>query len=137
VPVQRTQDNNRVSLARIIPTNFEIEVAFLTNKYEGIDTSSVSGFARRWLFARRNGFLTYNINYGMTQLSISYTIADTLSIPQRESPADQESIYQVTGNVTVHGYVSEPVLGERGVINQIQLTATHPELPAGTQFFSF
>jgi hypothetical protein len=136
VPVQINRDNQRVELVRLIPTNFEIEVTFISNKYSGDGLDNVEGFARRWLFVRRNGALQYNVNYGMTQLSIGYQIAESLSIPQRENPTDQESIYSVIGTVTLHGYVSEPVLGSKGIINQIQLAETHPAMGNAT-FFKF
>ena len=139
IPVRINTDNNQAQLVRLVPTNFEIEVTYVTNKYSG-DLESVEGYARRWLFARRNGSLQFNINYGMSQLSISYLLGDSVPIQPRDNPTDAESVYQVVTTATVHGYVSEPELGTRGIINQIQLTDTHPPVEgsvSGTQFFPF
>ena len=138
IPVRINTDNNQAQLVRLVPTNFEIEVTYITNKYSG-DLDSVEGYVRRWLFARRNGSLQFNINYGMSQLSISYLLGDSVPIQPRDSPTDAESVYQVITTATVHGYVSEPELGTRGIINQIQLTDTHPTAGSvsGAQFFPF
>lgn len=138
IPVRINTDNNQAQLVRLAPTNFEIEVTYITNKYSG-DLDSVEGYVRRWLFARRNGSLQFNINYGMSQLSISYLLGDSVPIQPRDSPTDAESVYQVITTATVHGYVSEPELGTRGIINQIQLTDTHPTAGSvsGAQFFPF
>lgn len=138
ISVSVNSDNNQFQLARLIPVNFEVEVAYTTNKYSGDDTDSVEGFTRRWLFARRIGSLNFNIDYGLSQVSISYALADTVPIQPRENPADQESVYVVTANATIHGYISEPELGTRGRINQIQLTDEHPVgTLSGSQFLPF
>ena len=131
-------DNNQYQLVRLIPTNFEIEVTFITNKYSGHDLDCVEGFVRRWLFSRRNGSMLFNVDYGNTQLSISYTLSDSVPIAPRDTPTDQESVYQVVANATVHGFISEPELGTRGRINQIQLADAHPTVGVtGSQFFPF
>ena len=127
VPVTLSTDNHQYQLARIIPTNFEIELTFVTNKYSG-DLESVEGFVRRWMLVRRNGAALFTVNYGLTNLPISYTVNDTLTIPTRENPTDQESVYNVVGNMTLHGYVSEPILATRGRVNQIILTEAIPTL---------
>jgi hypothetical protein len=137
IPVTVNTDNNQFMLARLIPAKFEIEVTFTTNKFSSDDLDSVEGFTRRWLFARRIGSLNFNVDYGMTKLAISYTLGDTVPIQPRENPADQESVYVVTNNATVHGYVSEPELGTRGRINQIVLTESLPPLKGTSQYFPF
>ena len=126
IPVSLNTDNNQIQMARIVPVNFEIEVTFVTNEYSG-DLTTVQGFVTRWLFARRNGALQFNVDYGLSQLSISYMLSDNISTPPRESPADGESVYQIVTTATVHGYVSEPELGTRGRINRIQLAEVSAE----------
>lgn len=138
VRVQLNTEGNQYSMARVIPINFDIEVTFVTNKYSGVDTNSVDGFARRWMFARRNGSLNFMVNYGMTNFPVTYTVAESLQIPVRENPADQESVYPVVGNISLQGYISEPVLGTRGRISQIVLSEAVPTLgAAGEKFFPF
>lgn len=135
IPVLVNTDNNQVQLARLIPVNFEVEVTFVTNKYSG-ELDSVEGFARRWLFARRIGSLNFNVDYGMTQLSISYSLGESVPFQPKENPAEQESVHIVVATATVHGYISEPELGFRGRINQILLTE-NPPVQDGGQFFPF
>jgi len=119
IPVSLNTDNNQFQLARIIPTLFEVEMTFITNAYSG-GLESVEGFNRRWLLVRRNGAMQFNVDYGLSQLSISYQLGDSISIPARENPAEAESVYQVVTQATINGYVSEPVLGTRGRINNLQ-----------------
>ena len=139
LPVRINTDNQQVQMVRLVPTNFEVEVTYITNKYSGQELDSVEGYVRRWLFSRRNGALQFNVDYGMTRLSISYSLTDSVPIQPRDNPTDSESIYQVVTNATIHGYVSEPELGTRGIINQIQLTDVHPTDGgvSGSQFFPF
>jgi hypothetical protein len=126
IPVSLNTDNNQIQTARIVPVNFEIEVTFITNKYTG-ELDAVQGFVTRWLFARRNGALQFNVDYGLSQLSISYMLSDNVPTPPRENPADGESVYQVVTTATVHGFISEPELGTRGRVNRIQLAEVSVE----------
>jgi hypothetical protein len=138
IPVRLATGNNQYQMVRVIPVNFEIELTFITNKYDGIGLDSVDGFARRWFFARRNGSLNFVVNYGMTDFPVTYSVNEALSIPPRESPTDQEPVYQVVGNLTMLGYISEPVLGTRGRIQQVVLSESVPTLnKPGEQFFPF
>ena len=133
IPVTLTSDNNQVHLAKLLPTRFEVEMSFTTNRFSGDDVSSVEGFTRRWMFVRRIGSLNFNVDYGMTKVAISYFLGDSVPITPRENPADQESVYNIVTTATINGYVSEPELGTRGKVNQIILT---DQAPSG-QFFSF
>lgn len=143
IPVALNTDNNQLQMARVIPVNFEIEVTFVTNKYSG-DLDSVQGFVTRWMMVRRTGALQFNVDYGLSQLSISYMLSDNVPTPPRENPADSESVYQIITTATVHGYVSEPELGTRGRVNRIVLAdVTDVQLQAlglqgaNAQTFSF
>jgi hypothetical protein len=80
--------------------------------------------------------LNFNIDYGLSRMTVTTTVSDSLAVPKRENPADTESIYQVVANITIHGYISEPSLQTRGRINQIVL-AEGPALQPGQQFFPF
>lgn len=134
VPVRFSDDQRLAYNARLIPANYEVELTFITNDYDR-SVHSVNGFARRWAFAQRNGYLNYRVNYGLTALDVNVMLTDTLSLPQRENPADSESIYQVVANVTIHGYVSEPELAERQRILQIEPTFEVSEAKEGTSHF--
>lgn len=138
IPVTLSSDGKQFHTARVIPVNFEVEVTFVTNQYSGIELSTVDGFSRRWFFMRRNGSINFTVNYGLSNLPVAYTVTESLSIPPRESPTEQESVYQVVGNIVLQGYISEPVLGTRGRVTQVILSNAVPTLGApGEQFFPF
>ena len=131
---------NVAQRVRLLPTNFELEIEFITNKYQSVEQGSVLSYIRRWLFARRGGYLKFNINYGRLSMPISVTVTDSPSIPPRENVTENDSSYKITANVTIHGYVSEPLLGTVGIIQDVVVNGL-TILPDGSmpnsQFFAF
>jgi hypothetical protein len=136
VPVRASVDGKQFQAAKLIPTNFDVEVTYVTPRFadDGAELDSVTGFVRRWLFARRNGAMNFGIDYGFTKLAICCTLSDFISIPKRDSPSEGESLYPVITNATIHGFMSEPSLQTRGRINEIVL-GNHPIVPG--QYFPF
>jgi hypothetical protein len=108
--------------ARILPANFEIDITFITNKFMGVEPGSVMSFTRKWLFARRFGYLKFSIDYGLQNINIGVTNGESISIPQRENVTESETKYELKVNSKIHGYVSEPVLGIKGNAQKINLT---------------
>ena len=119
--------------ARLLPTNFAIEVEFHTNKYSGIEAQTVMGFARRWLFAYKCGYLKFNIQYGQVQLRIGVTLDDSVPTPPLENKVETETAYKITANIIVHGWTSESILGTQGVIGEIDVQ----EIFGAAQGYSF
>jgi hypothetical protein len=107
--------------ARLLPTNFTIEVEFHTNKYRGIEPSTVLSYARRWLFAYKCGYLKFNVQYGRLALRIGMTMDDTVPTPPLENKLETEAVYKIVSSIVVHGWSSEPVLGSQGIIQTIDL----------------
>lgn len=126
---------------RIIPTNFEIEVVYTTNKFESVDQGSVMAFARRWLLARRGGYLKTSVDYGRLQLGIGVEMPKQVQIPSRGNIVETETSFEITTNVVIHGYTSEPVLGTKGKVNQFNVNGSVGTPSGGTvvssQFFAF
>ncbi len=139
LPVRLTTDNGQIELVRVIPANFEIEVSFITPAYDtqGTKVLSVKDFARRWMFCRRNGALNFTVNYGMTNFPVTCILGDSVTAPPRETPVDAEPVYTATATLTVQGYVSEPVLGNRGRIKEIILSEEVPPITPGATFYPF
>lgn len=104
---------------RLMPANFEAEVEFITNKYEGTEQGTVSSFARRWLFASRCGYLKFNIMYGRLNLPISVTMSESVSIPPLENKVEQETAYKLNPTMTIHGWISEPAMGTEGIVTDL------------------
>jgi len=119
VPIASGQD--QAFTARMLPTNFNIEVEFHTNKYSGLEPQTVLGYVRRWLFAYKCGYLKFNIQYGQVPIRIGITMDDNVPTPPLENKVEQESVYKITSNLVVHGWTSEPILGSHGVISEIDL----------------
>ncbi len=117
--VMNVNSEDTVQTVRIIPTNFELELHYITNKFDSVDQGSVRAFARRWLLARRAGYLKFNIKYGRLSFGINLTLPDSVSIPSRDNIVEGTTDYDVSVNVTIHGYTSEPILGSYGKTNKI------------------
>lgn len=125
---------------RIMPTNFEIEVNYITNQFESVQQGSVLSFARRWLLARRFGYLKTSILFGNLKFGIGMTLNDNLPIPQRDNIGEAETKYDVVTTAIIHGYTSEPVLGTVGKVNKVNVNEGI-QIPNGkvvsTQTFTF
>lgn len=114
-------NNTQIKQARLIPTNFNVEVEYHTNKFSGMEPTTVTGFAKRWLFAADCGYLKFNIQYGLLGIRVGLTMDDSVTTPPLESKVDVEAAYKITANLVVHGYVSEAILGSQGVISDIDV----------------
>lgn len=115
------QGQGQAFTARLIPTNFSIEVEFRTAQFSGPDASTVMGYAKRWLFAAKCGMLKFNVQYGQLAVRIGITMDDTVPTPPLENRVEAETCYKITSNLVVHGWVSESELGSQGVIGEIEL----------------
>jgi len=120
--VLNVASNSSVNTVRIMPTNFDIEVNYVTNKSDSVEQGSVMAFARRWLLARRFGYLKFSINYGRMNFGIQITLDESVPFPQRENIGEAETKYDVVLHAVIHGYTSEPTLGTQGKVNKINLT---------------
>lgn len=116
---------NAMYKVRLIPASFEIEVVFTSNEFFGNSQRSIMEFTRRWLFARRNGYLNFNVNYGSNlALRISNTLSESISMPTMENKTERQSDYDLTTSLVIHGYVSEPKLSQVGIVTDFQVNNT-------------
>jgi hypothetical protein len=127
---------------RIMPVDYEIECTYVTNKFNSVEQGSVMSFTRRMLMARRNGYLKFSVDYGSKQFGIGVEIDESVSIPIRENITENETSMEITVMATVHGYISEPVLGEKGKIGKFNVspfdTSTYlSQQIVSTQTFAF
>ncbi|QBQ74460.1 hypothetical protein BcepSauron_080 [Burkholderia phage BcepSauron] len=138
-----------VQTVRVIPTDFEIEITYVTNQFQSVEQGSVMAFARRWLLARRGGYLKSSVQYGRLKFGVGVTLDSSITTPSLGNVTETETAFGVVVSATIHGYSSEPVLGEIGVINTINVlnddgipVVHEPKLQAGerlggTQFLAF
>lgn len=127
---------NTYQTVRILPVDFEIECTYVTNQFQSIDQGSVLAFSRRWLTARRNGYLKYSIDYGNKQFGIGVDMDDNVHIPIRENITESETSMEIVVSCTLHGYISEPVLGEKGRVNQFNVNQFDTQLYPNQQIVS-
>jgi len=123
--VTRIATDSSVQTVRILPTNFEVEVTYITNQFQSIDQGSVIAFIKRWLFARRMGYLKFSIDYGLLNFNINLTNSESVAVPKRDNITEAETKYEVKTSTIIHGYTSEPVLGIKGKVNQFNVQETY------------
>ena len=102
-----------------MPANYECEIVYTTNSVNGTDQHSGFEFQRRWMFAMRNGSLKFNVNYGRVVMRIGCILSDSIDVPQLENKTEQEAKYEFIGNATFKAYVSEPMLGQSGIVHTV------------------
>lgn len=129
-----------VQTVRIIPTDFDIDITYVTNKFQSVDQGSVMAFARRWLLARRAGYLKTSIDYGRMQFGVGITMDSGVSTPSLSNITDSETSFPISVSATIHGYTSEPVLGQQGKVNTFNVNGDIGGVNGkvvSTQFFAF
>ena len=114
--VKLDDDSKRVFRAKLLPIDFTTSVEYVTNNF-----NDVLRYANTWMFARANGWLRFNVQYGDAVLSIGADLESSVTIPQRDSDLTNVQEYTVTSNLTLQGYMSFAVLQEQQVVDQIQV----------------
>jgi len=122
--VRTVNSNSTLQTVRLMPTNFEIEITYVTNRFQSVAQGSVLAFSRRWLLARRGGYLKTSVDYGRMQLGIGVTLDKSVVTPSRENITEAETSFPVTTRAIIHGYVSEPVPGSKGLVTQFNVNAS-------------
>lgn len=129
-----------VQKVRVMPCNFDLAITYVTNKFDSVEQGSVLAFARRWVLAYRGGYLKFTINYGRLAFNVALTMPESLAIPTRENVVETETSYKLTANLTVHGFLSEPVFAQGRKTNTVNVQATiqgvNPQI-VGSQFLAF
>jgi len=117
-----------------IPVDFQISIKFVTN-----DFKEVIKYASRWLFARRKGWLKFDVTYGKVHFSVSVVPSESISFPLREADPENVTEYMVTTDLIIVGYISDPTLIEQQIADTIEVTGLMQDGPtsAGTEVWSF
>jgi len=114
--------NNAAYTVRLLPTNFDLEIEYHADQFDLAQNRSVLAFAKSWLFARRLGYMKFNLEYGRLVLGISADLIPTLQLPSRENLAENETVYKVGGAMTVKGYMSQAEMGMIGIVQETAIT---------------
>jgi hypothetical protein len=136
--VVNVDSNSTAQKVRVMPANFDLEINYVTNDFDSNEQGSVIAFARRWLLAYRAGYLKFTINYGRLQFNVALTMPESLPIPTRENVVETETSYKLTTTLTLHGYISEPILALTGKVNTVNLQTSvqgvNPQLVSSQSF---
>ena len=112
------EDQKRAFRAKVLPTDFTVNVEYVTNNYQ-----DVLRYVNTWMFARVNGWLKFNVLYGDSTFTVSMDMDQSLTLPQREADLTNVQEYTVTSNLTVQGHVSFAVLQEQQAVDTVQISA--------------
>jgi hypothetical protein len=64
------------------------------------------------------------------------TLDDTVPTPPLENKVEAEAAYKIAANLVVHGYVSEAILGSKGVISDIDVQVALGQASADGHVFA-
>lgn len=128
-PAVITDDQKRAYNVKFLAIDTLVNVQFVTNSYK-----QVLRFANTWMFARRDGWLKFDVAYGRTHFGIGVEMENNLSMPLREADPEDVSEYVVEGSFTVQGFMSFATLIEQQVANRVGYDF---QLPEGLTFWSF
>ena len=118
--VKVAESGNALAKVKLLPCTFTFKVEYFTDKNDA-GVGSALWFTKRWMFARRLGYLKFNIKYGQTY-TCPVILDESLTQPMKPQESDALACYQIEGNFTVHGFVSESQLLTDGVLTQVDTT---------------
>lgn len=117
--VLMVDDQKRAYRVKLQPTDFTVTVEYVTNNYE-----NVLSFANKWMFARTNGWLRYNVQYGNAVLTVAADLEGSIQFPQREADLNNVQEYTVTTTMSIQGFMSFATLMEQQIIDTVVLTTS-------------
>lgn len=130
-----SDDKRRGYRVHFIPMDITIGVEFVTNSMKEVDK-----FVSRWMFARRNGHLKFNVDYGSLSFSVGMELDASVQIPTREADPESPGEYVVTPSLVIEGFISQPTLIEQQVATHLNVemqVGANPEDGKGTVFWGF
>lgn len=124
-------DLKRAFRVKLNPMDFRVQVEFVTNRYEQART-----FAKDWLFAKNNGWLAFNVQYGQLTVTIKVDVNGTVNLPSREADLDNIPEYTLTADATIQGFLSYATLMEEQLQTQVEITQYLQTLDPEAAFWS-
>lgn len=122
VQIVSSDDNTSAISVKVLPANFQIDVEYRTNQFDlDIETSAMA-FSRKWLFARRNGKLKFNISYGRVSFLIGSVMDEQVNIPERPGITESAAEYIVTSSLVLQAWISEPQTKIIGTVQKVDVT---------------
>lgn len=110
--------SNQAWKAKLLPVRMDMQIEYHTNAFTGRKGSALRALSR-WLFARRLGYLKFNVQYGRVVLGIGTELAEAPEVPERENITESETVYKIPFSLTIRGWVSQPELQRQGVVKEV------------------
>lgn len=125
---------------KLTPVVFDIEVEYITDRFQGYKNSAMS-FSRRWMMTLSQNHLRFAFQYGNVQFNIAdITMQESVPITPRGNPVENVTQYSILTSVQIKGYVSEPMLMESSTIQEMEVGIGVGSIGGkivSTQFISF
>jgi hypothetical protein len=127
-----SSDQKRSFRVQFIPVDFEVSVEFYSNSYQNLLT-----FSNEWLFARRLGWLKFEVAYGSKSFSIGIEQEPNLSIPQREADPNESQEYLLTTILKIVGHISYATLIEGQIKDTVSVSTSIIDNSSSAVVWSF
>lgn len=75
---------------------------------------------KRWLFARRLGYMKFTVNYGSNSYGCTVELDESVSQPEKDAQPDSYSFFKVDTRFSVLGFISEEQVQTEGVITTVR-----------------
>lgn len=103
---------------KLLPCKFEFNCNYYTDVNAG--NNSVLFFMKRWLFARRLGYMKFTVNYGSNSYGCTVELDESVSQPEKDAQPDAYSFFKVDTRFSVLGFISEEQVQTEGVITTVR-----------------
>lgn len=103
---------------KLLPCKFDFNCNYYTDVNAG--ANSILFFMKRWLFARRLGYLKFTVKYGSNSYGCHIELDESLTQPEKEAQTDSYSFFKSDSRFSVIGFMSEEQVMTEGVITTVR-----------------
>lgn len=120
-------DQKRSYRVKLLPADIQVNLEYVTNSF-----MQARDMGKRFLFARHNGWLAFNVQYGRSTLEITCDLASDIQLPDREADLGSVQEYVVSVSFTIRGFLSDSTLLEEQIVDNVVVTAELQSKPGQT-----
>lgn len=117
IPVSQSTDGKSYLSVKFLPMNFQVGVKFVTNSFR-----EVVDFARGWMIASKAGYMSFQVEYGLTVVNVTLVMETSITFPQREGSPEEVQEYVAEVGMLVQGHISEPEVKQQVAVDEIELS---------------
>lgn len=111
-------DQKRSFRVKLLPADIQVTLEYVTNSFQ-----IARDAGKRLLFARHNGWLAFNVQYGRSTIQVVCTMPEDIQIPEKEADLGTVQEYVVSTAFTIRGYLSESTLIEEQIVDNVVVVA--------------